>query len=676
MAGRLLYLHQEICIMNVVKKENKLKEILIGKARNLSDRNIYHKISLVALFAWVGLGSDGLSSSCYGPEEAFLALGKYTSLSILVALACVITIAVICTSYAQIIEKFPGGGGGYLVASKLLSPAAGVVSGSALLLDYVLTIALSAASGADALFSLIPAEFIYLKLPAACAGIIFLTVLNMRGVRESVLLWAPVFFIFLITHAIAIFFAIGSHAGDAVQVAAETSGNFKSAVNDLGWLGIAFLVLKAYSMGAGTYTGIEAVSNGLPVLREPKVKTGKTTMLYMGLSLGITVCGLFIAYLLYKVEPQSGKTLNAVLFGAITANWPSWLAGTFVSVAMLSAAILLFIAAQTGFLDGPRVLANMAVDRWAPMRFATLSDRLVTQNGIILMGGMGLLIVILGNGSVSQLIVLYSINVFITFSISQLGMSLHWWRERFRENKWKTKFFINALGFTITFFILISLCAIKFTEGGWLTLLFTGFIIGCAFLCRRHYNHTSRQLSRLNELVKVVENETAKMKNGNAVFTHEKKQRTAVFLVNGFNGLGLHTLLNMRKMFPDTFDNFIFVQVGIVDAGNFKGESEIAHLRKHIFSEASRYADYMRKQGFSAEVLTDAGADFLNTATALINSIKEKHNNAVFFGGQLVFSKDTVFNRFLHNYTAFALQRELFRNGIPFVILPIHVYNE
>lgn len=663
--------------MNAEKKENRLKTIFIGKARNLSDSNVYHKISLVALFAWVGLGSDGLSSSCYGPEEAFLALGKYTSLSLLVALACVVTIAVICASYAQIIEKFPGGGGGYLVASKLLSPTAGVVSGSALLLDYVLTIALSAASGADALFSLLPGEFLYLKLPTACAGIIFLTVLNMRGVRESVLLWAPVFFIFLLTHGIAIFFAIGSHVSVIPEVVVSTTGNFNGAVSELGWMGVIFLVLKAYSMGAGTYTGIEAVSNGLPVLREPKVRTGKITMLYMGLSLGITVCGLFVAYLLYKVEPQSGKTLNAVLFGAITSNWPSWFGGTFVSVAMISAAILLFIAAQTGFLDGPRVLANMAVDRWAPMRFATLSDRLVTQNGIILMGTMGLLIVILGKGSVAQLIVLYSINVFITFSMSQLGMSLYWWRQRAIENKWRSKLFVNALGFTITCFILTVLCIIKFAEGGWLTLLFTSFIIFCALMCKRHYNHTEKQLLRLNDLVKVIELETAKPLNPvKAPELHGGKSRTAVFLVNGFNGLGLHTLLNMRKMFPDTFNNFIFVQVGIVDAGNFKGESEISRLRQHIDLEASHYADYMRTQGFSSEVLTDIGADFLSAASKLINSIKEKHHDAVFFGGQLVFSTDTILNRFLHNYTAFALQRELFRKGIPFVILPIYVYNE
>src|SRR6476646_7873405 len=160
------------------KRSNRLKNIFIGKSRDISDRGIFHKLSLVAVLAWVGLGADGLSSSCYGPEETFKALGTHAGLSVFVAFACVATIVVICASYRQIIELFPSGGGGYLVASKLLSPAAGVVSGSALLIDYVLTITISIASGADALFSLLPTEYQSWKLPFAGAGIVAMTVIN------------------------------------------------------------------------------------------------------------------------------------------------------------------------------------------------------------------------------------------------------------------------------------------------------------------------------------------------------------------------------------------------------------------------------------------------------------------------------------------------------------------
>ncbi|MGC3959614.1 MAG: amino acid permease, partial [Verrucomicrobiota bacterium] len=254
---------------------NTLKNLFIGRARDLSDRSLFHKISLIAVLAWVGLGADGLSSSCYGPEETFKALGAHAGLSVFVAFACVATIVVICASYRQIIELFPSGGGGYLVASKLLSPAAGVVSGSALLVDYVLTITISVASGADALFSVLPAAWQPWKLAFGCVGIAVLTLLNLRGVRESVMLFVPVFFLFVGTHAAAILVAIFSHAGDLPAVAGQTAAQVSSTHAELGWFGMLALMLKAYSMGAGTYTGIEAVSNGLPILREPRVQTGK-----------------------------------------------------------------------------------------------------------------------------------------------------------------------------------------------------------------------------------------------------------------------------------------------------------------------------------------------------------------------------------------------------------------
>jgi hypothetical protein len=209
-----------------------LKTLFLGRARDLSERGLFHKISLVAVLAWVGLGADGLSSSCYGPEETFKTLGAHPALGVFVALACVATIVVICASYRQIIELFPSGGGGYLVASKLLSPAAGVASGSALLVDYVLTIAISVASGADQLFSVLPASWKPWKLAFGCAGIALLTLLNLRGVKESVLLWVPVFFIFVGTHVVAILAAIIGHAGDLPAIASQTATQVRSARAD------------------------------------------------------------------------------------------------------------------------------------------------------------------------------------------------------------------------------------------------------------------------------------------------------------------------------------------------------------------------------------------------------------------------------------------------------------
>lgn len=654
-----------------------VRQLLFGRARSLADHDLFHKLSLIALFAWVGLGADGLSSSCYGPEETFKALGASPHLALFVALASVVTIIAICASYAQIIELFPSGGGGYLVASKLLAPAAGVVSGSALLIDYVLTITISVASGADALFSLLPPGWLGWKLPFALAGVAALTVINLRGVRESVLLWVPVFFVFVATHAFVILYALVTHASGMVDVAANTAREVRTVSSQLGWFGLLALLLKAYSMGAGTYTGIEAVSNGLPILREPRVPTGKRTMVYMGASLAITVAGLLAAYLLFRVAPVEGKTLNAVLVERLTGSWSAAVAAPFVWVTLASEAALLLIAAQAGFLDGPRVLANMALDRWFPTRFANLSDRFVTQNGILLMGGAALLMMAVTRGSVATLVVLYSINVFITFSLSQLGMVRHWWRDR--TPGWQRKLAINGFGLALTTFILVSLTVVKFHEGGWATLVATGALVAVAFAIKRHYVGVSAQLRRLDDLL--VQASAPATRSPESKITHErqpaaplpKNDRTAILLVNGYNGLGLHTALHVPRLFGDSFRNFVFVSVGAVDAGNFKGADELAALRAHAAAEAERYATWARRQGYGAVTFTTIGHDLTGEIMTLARRAREEFPNSVFFAGQLLFARETRLTRLLHNHTALNLQRRFFLANLPFVVLPIRV---
>ncbi|HEY1847836.1 MAG TPA: APC family permease, partial [Opitutaceae bacterium] len=484
------------------------KSILFGREKSLADRNLFHSLSLIAVFAWVGLGADGLSSSCYGPEETFKALAGNTHLSLFVALASVVTIIAICASYSQIIGLFPTGGGGYLVASKLISPATGVVSGCALLIDYVLTVTISVASGADALFSLLPAEAasfplagISAKLAFELACVIGLTLINMRGVKESVLVWVPIFAVFVLTHVFAILFALVSHSAGISAIPAATGHEVHAVTASVGWFGLMALLLKGYSMGAGTYTGIEAVSNGLPILREPRVKTGRRTMVYMGASLALTVAGLLVAYQLYGVEVSPDKTLNAVLFEKMSAGWNHAAGSGFVFVTLLSEAALLIIAAQTGFLDGPRVLANMALDRWFPGQFANLSERLVTRNGVLLMGLAGLAMMAVTRGSVDLLVIFYSINVFITFSLSQAGMVRHWWAVRGKDAGWARKLAVNGFGFVLTSSILVSLTVVKFREGGWATWLVTGALVAAAFGIKRHYNGVRAQLGRLDSIV-------------------------------------------------------------------------------------------------------------------------------------------------------------------------------
>src|SRR3989338_440012 len=654
----------------------RIKFLIKGKAKSPLDKGIFQHISLIAFFAWVGLGADGLSSSCYGPEEAFLALGKYPHLGLFVALASGLTVLLISASYSQIIELFPTGGGGYLVASKLLSSGLGMISGCALLIDYILTITISIASGADALFSFLPPEWYPLKLYFAMSGVILLTLMNTRGVKESVIPLVPIFIIFVITHFFAIVYALVVHFADYPQVVRMTSGEIHMATAEMGFAGMIFLILKAYSMGAGTYTGIEAVSNGLPYLREPRAQTGKMTMRYMSWSFAFTVIGLMVAYLVFNVGHEPGKTLNAVLFKNITINWPQPFGAAFILVTLFSEAMILFVAGQAGFLGGPRVLANMARDRWSPTKFATLSDRLVTQNGVLLMGGAALLIMFFTQGSVRYLVVLYSITVFITFCLSQLGMVRYWLEARHRNPTWKRKIWVSFAGLILTSFILVSVIVLKFNEGGWITLTMAGALIGFAVFIRRHYTHTAKLLHRLNSLVETASASiTEHLGGGNAASspTYDSSGKTAVLFVNGFNGLGLHTLFGVIRLFGKEFKNFVFIEIGIIDAGNFKGAEEVERLKTQVKAELGRYVTFMQHNGFYAESSYQIGIDVIDELDKICETVLVRFPKAIFFGGQLVFPEESFLTRWLHNHTVFLMQRKLYQRGIPFVILPIRV---
>lgn len=662
--------------MSILEGIKKAKSIIVGGARDPQDKKVFHSLSLIAFLAWVGLGADGLSSSCYGPEEAFLALNGHTYLGIFVALGTAITIFIVSQSYNQIIELFPTGGGGYLVGSKLLSPKVGMVSGCALLIDYVMTITLSVASGADAIFSFLPVGFLHYKLYFAIFGVILLTILNLRGIKEAVIPLVPIFLTFVVTHLIAIIYTIVSHSMKFGEVYQATGAELARSHSELGMLGMLILILKAYSMGAGTFTGIEAVSNGLPILRDPKVKTAHKTMRYISVSLAITVMGIILAYLLFEVHPVEGKTLNAVFLEKMTVDWGKW-GLAFVLITLVSEAVLLFIAAQTGFLDGPRVLSNMALDRWFPTRFAMLSDRLVTQNGILLMGGAALIMMILAKGSVKFLIVLYSINVFVTFSLSQLGMVRHWWICRKKDKTWLKKLIINGIGLICTTFILISVVVIKFGEGGWITIFVTGSLVLLALYIKRHYNHTMELLKRLDVIVDSVEASIYNIESDDSKNSKEPefdpRGKTAAVLVNGFNALGLHTLMSILRIFSGTYKNFVFISVGSIDAGTFKGLSEVENLTMHIEDEANRYVTYMKKHGYYSESYTSIGIDVVEEIAKFAPEIEKRFSNVVYFGGQLVFPEETFITRFLHNYIVFSAQRKFYTQGLPFVILPIRV---
>lgn len=649
-----------------------VKTILVGKPLNIEDRSVHQDISLIAFLAWVGLGADGLSSSCYGPAEAFLHLGKeHTYIAVGLAIATVFTVGVISKCYSHIIEAFPSGGGGYLVASKMLGSWVGALSGCALVVDYVLTVTVSIAAAGDTFFSLIGYRDSEWRIYVETATILGLIVLNLRGVKESINFLLPIFITFLATHAILIAGAIGLHAGDVGARSVEIANAAQADINNLGWLWLLGTFLKAYSLGAGTYTGIEAVSNSMPVMREPRVATAQRTMVYMAISLALTAGGLMLAYLLLGLEPShAGPTMNQLLTEqfVIDVGMPGWLGQSFLWITMLSESALLIVAAQAGFIGGPKCLANMAYDSWVPHWFGSLSERLASHNGILLIGGAGILALWGAHGSVSLLVILYSINVFVTFTLSMLGMSILWYQQRDKNPLWKRRFALFVFGTLLCGSILAITVTFKFQEGAWKTVVVTGALTGLALLIRRYYRSVAKRLKGLDETLGTIE-----VNAEPTTASLDPDAHTAVILVGGYSGLGVHTLLNAVRFVPHHFKNMIFISVGVADSGNFKGEDAIEGLKRHTESSLEKYVALARRLGFPSRGYMAIGTDVVDELEQLCRVVHRDYPKAVVFAGQLVFQRETWYGAILHNQTAYSLQRRLQWDGIPMVILPTRV---
>ena len=654
--------------------KSSLKHAIFGKPKDPLDPRVFHQISLVAFLAWVGLGADGLSSSAYGPEEAYLALGGHLFLALPLAVLMAVTIFVISASYNQVIELFPTGGGGYLVATKLLGPKVGLISGGALVVDYMLTITISVASGADAIFSFLPVSVHGAKLAMQIFLILFLIYLNLRGTKESVLFLLPIFLLFVLAHIVAIVLGIFPNSGEIPTMASRTYQEVTGDVQGVGLWATLFILIHAYSLGGGTYTGIEAVSNSLQVLREPRAVTGKKTMRYMAASLAFTASGLLLCYLLNQVSHEPGKTLNASLLwkvygGLFSPDSP--IAYSVVVITLLSESAILLVAAQTGFIGGPTLLSNMAIDSWVPHRFSHLSDHLVTRYGVWFMGAASLGFLLYTGGRVSVLVVMYSINVFLTFTFSQLGLCRHWWMVRKEEPLWLRKGLVSGFGFVLTATILAFTVIIKFAEGGWVTILVTFAFILLCYIVRSHYDGVRAALKSLDStLTDIPFHPDLK----NPVPPKDPNAPTAVVIVREFDGIGVHTVLSIPQLFPNYFKNVVFVSIGVIDSSQFKGAREIENLRRLKEEDLKSYVEFANCLGWYAEYRHSLGIDLIDELVKLCTEAARDFPKSIFFAGKLVFEQESLFTRTLHNHTPFTLQQKLQFEGLQMIILPIRVF--
>jgi len=306
-----------------------------------------------------------------------------------------------------------------------------------------------------------------------------------------------------------------------------------------------------------------------------------------------------------------------------------------------------------------------------PRRFAQLSDRLVTKNGIFLMGTGAVAVLLYSKGQSDLLVLMYSINVFLTFTLTELGMSRYWITTRHEPEhaNWLRNLAIHGTGLTMCLSILIVSIVEKFTEGGWVTVVVTSAFIGLAFLIQRHYRVIRGQLRRLDDTLLNI-----------PLRPHQESQApiakdrpVAALLVNGYSGLGVHTLLSIQKLFPGQFKDYLFLSVGVIDSAIFKGADEVDALKRNTESDLGKYVDFTRGLGFRAEFRSAIGTEAVEKVLDLAQETRAEYPRSVFFLGALVFERDTITHRILHNETALAIQRRLQFAGLEAVVLPIRV---
>uniref|UniRef100_UPI003137E514 KUP/HAK/KT family potassium transporter n=1 Tax=Ferrovibrio terrae TaxID=2594003 RepID=UPI003137E514 len=409
--------------------------------------------------------------------------------------------------------------------------------------------------------------------------------------------------------------------------------------------------------------------NNVNMLREPRVRTGRWTMLYMALSLAITAAGLIVLYLLWGAAKQPGRTLNATVFESVLLELfgGGHMVPVLLAVTLAFAAALLFVAANTGFLGGPAVLANMAVDRWMPHQFSQLSDRLVTQDGIVVMGLAAIGALWITGGEVHLLVVLYSINVFLTFSLCLAGLCRYWLTHR-ETRGWVFGLAQSLLGFIVTFGILLVTLVEKFADGAWFTVLATGFVFLVGLGIKRHYDSVNRQLAEADAL----------FGNGQSVapqpeLVPDPKARTAALFLGSRDGVAMHTLLAALTLFPNQFKNVIFLTVGEIDTEQFHGQEKVARMQAEIDARLQRFSSWCARRGIATGSYVAYGTDTVQLLDQLAGEALKAYPNTVFFASKLLFHNDNVFTRLLHNTTALSLQRLLHLRGMPMVILPMKV---
>ncbi|MEU6021777.1 APC family permease [Micromonospora sp. NPDC047134] len=456
-----------------------LRRLLLGSP--LTSASILRE-KMSKVIALPVLASDLLSSVAYGPEAMLavlvLAGSGALGLSLPIAAALVVLMLAVGTSYRQTVRAYPHGAGSYLVASDSLGPRAGLAAAAGLVLDYVLTVSVSVSAGVAAVTSALPFLAAY-RVPLALAVIGVLLIGNLRGIRVAGNAFAVPTYFFLVAVLGLIAAGFVRAAADGFSVVAPPP---TPAVEGLGLL----VVLRAFASGATSMTGIEAVSNAVPVFRPTAWRNARTVLTWMVSILIVLFAGLTLLIHLNGLVPRADQTLLSQL---ARLTFPT---GPWYAIIQAATALVLLLAANTAFNDLPRLLYFMARDGYVPRRFLHLGDRLALSNGLIALAVAAAAILVAFGGETHSLIPLYAVGVFLAFTLSQTGMVNHW--RHHRDPGWRRRAAINGFGATLSAVVLVTAAVTKFTEGAWAVVLAVPLLIYLFLRVRRHYDHVQQAL--------------------------------------------------------------------------------------------------------------------------------------------------------------------------------------
>lgn len=459
---------------------NEFKRIFIGNP--LTNEMAAHE-HIPKWKALAVLSSDALSSVAYATEEILIPLSLFSlaamAWSIPIALAVGLLLLIITMSYRQTIDAYPNGGGAYTVAKENLGDRAGLIAGAALLIDYILTVAVSVSSGVENIASAFPLIAAH-KIIVGCLIIVFIMVLNLRGIKESASIFALPTYLFIASFLMMIGVGFYKYLTGQILEPAPILHETYPVIP-------LFLLLRAFSSGCAALTGIEAISNGIPIFKTPAQKNAKITMLWMAIILGTFFLSITLLAHLLKIVPEHGQTAVSLLARGIFGQ------SVYYYIIQGSTALILLLAANTSYADFPRLSSLLANDRYLPRQLTSVGDRLVFSNGILWLSGAAAFLIILFKGETHHLIPLYAVGVFLSFTLSQSGMIVH--HLKIKEKGWMNGLLLNSIGALTTFIILIVIAVTKFTGGAWIVIILIPAAVFVFTKIKKHYLQVATQLS-------------------------------------------------------------------------------------------------------------------------------------------------------------------------------------